>query len=713
VKQMRQLFDELKRRNVLRVAIAYIVTAWLLLQVADVVLNNIEGPDWLFRVILLLVALGFPIALILAWAFELTPEGIKKEEDVDRSTSVTATTGRKLDFVIIGVLVVGIVFLLVDKFSPPPESSTLGATTPSIAVLPFVNMSSDPEQAFFSDGITEEILNALAAVRQLKVAGRTSSFAFRGRNDDLRRIGDTLGVGHILEGSVRRSGTKVRVSAQLIQVNDGFHVWSESYERELTDIFAIQDEIAAAIIGQLKTALLIDEHEAMTSRRTSPEVYERYLLARQRMYDRSQAALEDALRLLDEAIDRDPEYAPAYAQRGIVAMLLAANNYGTTAIDEAYQQGKQFLDLALESDPKSAEALAGLGLYYLIRPDTADQAIDVLTQSLFINPNQPDASLWLGTALSNSGDGARNLQVLEELTERDPLFRPAFVNAVLTFDAHGMSAKAQALIERVRSFDPNDRALLQAEAGHLYILGDVLEGFRLAEKALALAPNAEMASLVFNGGLQQTQQLERLVKTESVPFVVDALDALGRRDEAFEQAFAFASRGLIRYLFDLYNRADRSDELVAYLEERWPSLDGFAADYAPDEFGYGVMLSVALAYSRTGNEKRFADALQRYEQGIAQVQAQGAENRFLDFQSALYHSVAGSKERALEILETLAEEGMFAILPLGMWIPEFASIKSEPRFVAIENKMLEIVNGQRAELGLDPVNPAEDFWQYD
>ena len=159
---MTSFWGELKRRNVVRVAIAYAVVGWLLLQVADVVLDNIEAPDWLFRAILLLVALGFPLALIFAWAFELTPEGVKKEEDVDRSTSVTATTGRKMDFVIIGVLVVGIVFLLVDKFGQPPESPAADATESSIAVLPFVNMSPDPEQEFFSDGITEEILNALA-----------------------------------------------------------------------------------------------------------------------------------------------------------------------------------------------------------------------------------------------------------------------------------------------------------------------------------------------------------------------------------------------------------------------------------------------------------------------------------------------------------------------------------------------------------------------
>ena len=713
MKQMGQLFDELKRRNVLRVAIAYSVTAWVLLQIADVVLNNIEAPDWLFRAILLLVALGFPLALILAWAFELTPGGIKKEKDVDRSTSVTATTGRKLDFVIIGILVVGIVFLLVDKFDQSPEGPTMGETEPSIAVLPFVNMSSDPEQEFFSDGITEEILNALAAVRQLKVAGRTSSFAFKGQNDDLRRIGDTLGVGHILEGSVRRSGTKVRISAQLVQVNDGFPVWADTFDRELTDIFAIQDEIASAIIDQLKATLLDHEQQAMVSQRTAPEVYDRYLLARQRMYVRSRVALEDALRLLDEAIDKDKEYAPAYAQRGIVAMLLADNQYGTIPEDEALQQGKRYLDLALEIDAESAEALAGLGLYYVNRVGATDKAIDSLTQSLSINPNQPDASVWLANALSNSGDIAGQLKVLEELAERDPLFRPAFINTVFAFNGHGMPEEALALIERVRSFDSNDPTLLQAEAGHLYFRGDIVEGFRLAKKARSLAPNDQMANLIFNGGLLQTQQLEQLVKTKSVPFVVDALDALGRRDEAFEQAFALASRGLISYLFVLYNRVDRSDELVAYLEERWPSMDAFAADYAPNEVGYGVMLSVVLAYSRTGKKERFAEALHRYEQGIAQVKAQGADNRFMDFESALHNAVTGNQQKALEILESLADTGMFAILPLGESVAEFASIKSEPRFVAIENRMLEIVNGQRAELGLDPVNPAKDFWQYD
>ncbi len=710
---MSALFSELKRRNVFRVGIAYGITSWVLLQFTDVISPILDMPEWVPKLVFLLLAIGFVPALILAWAFELTTEGIKKEKDVDRSKLTTAKTGRKLDFAIIGVLAVGVVLLLVDKFNQSPESPALVETELSIAVLPFVNMSADPKQDFFSDGITEEILNALAAVRQLKVAGRTSSFAFKGQNEDLRRIGDTLGVGHILEGSVRRSGSKVRIAAQLIQVDNGFHVWSDTYDRELTDIFAIQDEIAAAIIGQLKATLLVDGHQAIVSQRTTPEAYESYLLARQRMYDRSQASLEDAQRLLDEAIDLDPDYAPAYAQRGIVVMLLSDENYGAIPDEEAHRQGKRFLDLALEIDPESAEGLAGLGLYYLHQVGASEQAIDALTRSLSINPNQLDASLWLATALDNSGDVAGNLVVLEQLTERDPLFRPAFMNTVFIFDAHGMPEKAQALIERVRHFDPNDRALAQAEAAHFYFRGDIVQGMRMAEKALSLAPNAVMANIILSGGLQQTHQLERLAKTRSGPLVADALDALGRRDDAFEQAFAEASRGRIGDLFGLYNRAERSDELVAYLEQRWPSLDALAADYAPDSFGYRLMLSVALAYSRTADGDRFTDALNRYELAIEEVRDQGADNRFLDFETAIYYALIGDKEKALELLETVSQKGIFTILPLGEWAPEFASIKSDPRFMAVENRMLELVNGQRAELGLDPVNPAEDFWQYD
>ena len=446
-------FEELKRRNVVRVGVAYLVSAWLLLQLADIVLENISAPQWVMQAFMLFLAIGLPIALIFAWAFELTSEGIKRERDVDRSQSITPQTGRKLDFMIIGVLAVVIVLLLLDRFTgaepadvggrlaadsasreqgsllqPQADASDAGgsiaadkASTKSIAVLPFVNMSSDPEQDYFSDGISEEILNALAKVKDLKVAGRTSSFAFKGENQDLRQVGQTLGVEHILEGSVRKSGTKVRITAQLIQVEHGFHLWSESYDRELDDVFAIQDEIAQAILEQLKAHLLASDQKVILAARTDSAAYDLYLLAKQRIYERSKPTLEAAADFLDKAITIDPEYAPAYSQRGITALLLSDENYGVTPLDQARTQAKLYIDQALRLNPEDPEALAALGLYYINNPGKNNQAIEALEKALTINPNMVDAANWLQNAYASAGRIAESFSTLEALVERDPL----------------------------------------------------------------------------------------------------------------------------------------------------------------------------------------------------------------------------------------------------------------------------------------------------
>ena len=244
-------FAELKRRNVFRVGIAYVVVAWLVMQVADVVINNIEAPGWTFQIIMLLLGIGFPLVIIFAWAFEMTPEGIKKEKDVDRSQSISAMTGRKLDRMIIGILTVVVAYLLIDKLvlqEPAPIETAQIATAeveapvdigPSVAVLPFVNMSGDKENEYFSDGLTETLLHMLAQLPDLHVAARTSSFAFKGQNTSIEEIATTLGVAHILEGSVQKSDNRVRITAQLIRATDGFHVWSQNYTRPLEDIFAI------------------------------------------------------------------------------------------------------------------------------------------------------------------------------------------------------------------------------------------------------------------------------------------------------------------------------------------------------------------------------------------------------------------------------------------------------------------------------------------
>ena len=223
------LFSEMKRRNVIRVAIAYAIVAWLIAQVAELALDSFAAPDWVIKTILLLLIIGFPLALLFAWAFELTPDGLRREKDVDRSDSITRRTGRKLDYVIIAVLVLVLGYFAVERFAPGSSEDADMAQTKidkSIAVLPFVNMSSDPEQEYFSDGIAEELLNLLSKIPDLQVSARTSSFQFKGENQDIIEIGRHLNAGLVLEGSVRKSGLNVRITAQLIDASNGFHLWS-------------------------------------------------------------------------------------------------------------------------------------------------------------------------------------------------------------------------------------------------------------------------------------------------------------------------------------------------------------------------------------------------------------------------------------------------------------------------------------------------------
>ena len=725
-------FEELKRRNVFRVAVAYLITAWVLLQVADLVLQNIHAPDWVIQVFMLALGLGFPLALIFAWAFEMTPEGIKKEKDVDRTKSITPQTGRKLDFVIIGILAVAVVLLLFDRFSTRDDANPAGSLgsenhfqtageqvgegsdengslTPkekSIAVLPFVNMSSDPEQDYFSDGISEEILNALARVKELKVAGRTSSFEFKGQNQDLRKIGETLGVENILEGSVRKSGTKLRITAQLIQVKDGFHLWSDTYDRELTDIFAIQDEIAGAILKQLKAQLLEGEEAAVVATRANSEAYDLYLLAKQRVYERSRPTLEAAAQLLDKAIAIDPNYAPAYAQRGITALMLSDRNYGAVPADQAEAQAKLYIDQALRLNPNDAEALAGLGLYYLNRPGNTDEAIETLTKALSINPNLVDAGNWLQNAYGRAGRLAESLAIQEQTIERDPLYRPGIANITGTYTDMGKVDQAQALIERIRPSMPNDPFLFRMEATVHYARGEYAKGLLLAEKALSLNPDNFPNQGTVGYGLLVTGQYERLAN-EGHPWQrVVALYELDRHEEATLLAQQLATSGEdVGILIGLLANTGQREAAVKFFEERWPDLDAYEAAYPTlGEGGVGTMLDIAYAYAGTGNEARFNDAMRRANAGLETLRALGVQNNFLPLMEAAYASMAGDPDTALDNLAQAVDRGLLLGSPLREVFGALRSLEGNPKFEAIQARMIKHRDAERAELGLEPLS---------
>ncbi len=721
--------EELKRRNVVRVGVVYLIAAWLLAQVADLMLENFDAPAWVIQSILVVLIIGFPIALIFAWAFELTPEGLKKEKDVDRSQSITPKTGRKLDFMIIGILAVALSYFIwesrFEKGSDPisresaaiaePQEGKLDPTpfhnnSKSIAVLPFVNMSSDPEQEYFSDGISEEILNSLAKVKELKVAGRTSSFAFKGENQDLRKIGETLGVEHILEGSVRKSGTKVRITAQLIQVNDGFHLWSDSYDRELDDVFTIQDEIATAILEQLKAHLLNDgEQILVASTRADSQAYDLYLLAKQRMYERTGPTIQSAVELLDRAIAIDPQYAPAYAMRAIAELLLSegTGSYGDIPVDQALKNSKSLLDKALELDPELAEGWAALGLYYNNQPVISDQGIAPLRKALELNPNLIDASNWLSIALNSQGKAAEAKAVVEDMVARDPLYRPGVRNMINAHVWFGEYQEAEAFIERVRPLIPNDATIASSEAALSSELGQYAKALRQAEQAIALQPSNSVARSTRGFVLMATQQLE-LVAAEGTDFQpIVALNLLGRKEEAATLArqrldeFADAPSWVNHLVL-----TGQWSEAVEFIETTWADLEAFEKSFPPwAGIGYWPMLDVALVYSKAGKATQFDDAMQRLQRIHEDLLQQGVNNPSFFMGEAARLAMAGDQDGGLDYLDQAISRGFISTSArISFEFPHLGSLEGDPRYEAIQARMIEHLNVERAELGLEPVS---------
>ncbi|MDX1459867.1 MAG: hypothetical protein R3348_02310 [Xanthomonadales bacterium] len=335
-------FDELKRRNVFRVAVAYIVAAWVVLQVADLVMDAINAPDWVLQAMLFFVVLGFFAAVIVAWAYEITPEGIKRESEVDRSASITHHTAAKLDRITIGLLVLVVAIILIERFvvgpaATPAEPATVqqAETTPepsqppaqqaampnSVAVLPFVAMSSGKDDEYFADGLTEEILNSLAQLPELLITARTSSFSFKGQDIPVTEIADALGVAHIVEGSVRRSGERLRVTAQLVRAADGFHLWSENYDSTSQDTIQVQEDIAEKIAVAMDVVMNDEKREAM--RRAGLRNVDAFILMQKadRMYESAHGSgnqdelLRQANELYDEVLALVPDHAKAHYRK--------------------------------------------------------------------------------------------------------------------------------------------------------------------------------------------------------------------------------------------------------------------------------------------------------------------------------------------------------------------------------------------------------------
>ena len=417
------LFQELKRRNVIRIAILYLVSSWVLLQLADVLSSLLNAPEFAGSIVVMLLVLGFFPALIFAWVYEMTPEGLKREVEVDRSQSMTPETGKKLNVVIIVLLVIAISGLVVDRLIPETsveedavlvESPEAPVNDLSIAVLPFADLSQDQDQKYFTDGLSEELLNLLVRVDELRVASRTSSFAFRGSSLGIPEISKALNVGHILEGSVRKDGDRIRITAQLIEAGTDTHLWSENFDRELTDIFAIQDEIANAIVNALTGELGMGGDRVITVEAVTEnlDAYEMFLTARELFINREQ--LPESIRLFRKAVELDPDFARAWAGLGAVEGVANEWIFGDGIDHEPL--AKVAAEKALSLNPDLSMPLAVLGL---IANDYSD-SLDYLSAAIEKDPKNTSAWLWLGLHQMVAGFIDESMASLQQCLAIDP-----------------------------------------------------------------------------------------------------------------------------------------------------------------------------------------------------------------------------------------------------------------------------------------------------
>ena len=722
-------FKELKRRNVFRVGIAYTVAAWLLLQVTDIVFPRIGLPDTAVTLVIALLGVGFVPALIFAWAFEMTPEGIKREKEVDRTQSITPQTGRKLDRMIISIMAVVIVFLLLDRFvltNDGEQSTTItepqvaGVDTadepetddgPSVAVLPFVNMSGDADNEYFSDGLTETLLHMLAQLPELRVAARTSSFAFKGKDAGIKEISSALNVAHILEGSVQKAGNRVRVTAQLIRAGDGFHVWSQNYDRTLEDIFAIQDEIAQDVAGVLDATLLDGGTEIAHIETSNLGAYDTYLRGMEQQAIGSYSSLSSAESLLKQALASDPGF--------IDAKLSLARNYimqfNTGLINEEQMQQAiaPLLSQVREVQPENrlARAIEKLTKFHrevFIDQDTFRAEVDELRSLLPMIPSETyirgQAALMMAYGLDQADIA---LQVLEAGFMVDPLSadlyaakgnvytkmkqfedaRKSFLKAIeldpLNPNHYSRMAANSGDLGDVRGIfewrlknikaDPQDHEVAGHMAREFYEWGLPEEGDRWMERVRALAPNSDI--------LQRLQIDRAFSRGDDDDLIAVAQKMIAAPASMRQGAFPTA---LYSYRHHM-SKAGRYQEAYDFLADLRPEIRSF--DRLPGDIHGTLMQWVSIELMSGFKSKQERNAA--WQAFARNLRAQGSWWFENPSEQAIDFLFSGELDAAIEkAAEDLAQ-------PLASWPirgetwdePVWAPITSDPQIAARLSEM--------------------------
>jgi adenylate cyclase len=466
------LYTELRRRNVFHTALLYLIAGWVLMQVAELLFEVLELPSWAPRLVLGLLVLGFVPALILSWIYELTPEGVKRAQDVGTGESLTTRSSRRINMLIVTLLAVAIGLLLWDRFGRTNATQASAAKTSigsasarsslpgrrldsavSIVVLPFVNVSDDRQNEYFSDGLTEELLNLLANMPGLRVIARTSSFAYKGKDMKVADIARELNVDHVLEGSVRKSGDRVRITAQLVRASDSSHMWSESFDRRLEDVFAVQDEISKQVVGALKVQLLgSDTEHAEPGGTSSPKAYEQFLQA---LYLLNQGQREDTLRAAlsayDRAIAEDPSYAQAHAGRATTLAFLASNGYEPFVA--GFARAREAALRAAGLAPDLATPYLTLGWVALVIDHDVAASRAHLERALALDPGNASVQLEYSRTISAyQPDNA--LAAASKAVQLDPVSARSHYVLALAHYANRQFPEAETAARRALLLDP-------------------------------------------------------------------------------------------------------------------------------------------------------------------------------------------------------------------------------------------------------------------
>jgi TolB-like protein len=559
--QESNFFAELKRRNVYKVAVAYAVVAWLLLQAASILFPTFEAPPWLMKVFVAVVVLGFPAVLTFSWAFEITPEGIKRESEVEANKSITHKTGRKLvaATAVLALIAAGLFVFQLVRPKPTISSSAAAPLVPnkSIAVLPFDNLSEDKSNAYFAEGVQDEILTRLAKVADLKVISRTSTQKYKSAPDNLRTIAQQLGVANILEGSVQKSNDAVRVNVQLINATNDAHLWADIYDRKLTDIFTVESDIAKTIADTLQAKLTGSEKILMAKAPTAnSQAYELYLKGRFFWNKRTALDLRKSIEYFNQAIEKDPGYALAYAALAQAWLLLPAYDGG--APKDCFPQAEAAAKRALELDNTSADAYAALASVKGLFEFNFTGAIAGYERAIQLNPNDATAHHWLANqALAAAGQAEREIAEMKRALELDPL--SLIINANLG-QAYLHARRYDEAIAQLRKTVDMDGGFYYAR----YTLGTALElkgsnpeAIAEYQKAIALSDDSFPKGLL--GHIYGTS-----ARRDEAMQILEQLRK--RREQRYTDAYSLAI---------VYLGLGDHNEALNWLEQGYRDRDGF------------------------------------------------------------------------------------------------------------------------------------------